>query len=108
MRARAKTSRIGATAVPPALIVGVMLFFRAAVIIDINRYYIMSLARKSLGFHVIAKVSLVLIHRLDPQFLHLLIQRVSIDAEEVGGFGFDAAAAGQGAVDQRVLDLPDE
>ncbi len=34
------------------------------------------------------------VNRFDSQFLHLLIERVAVDAEEVGGFGFDIAAFG--------------
>jgi hypothetical protein len=48
-----------------------------------------------------------LILRLDPQIFHLLIQGVAIDAEEVGGFGFDAAALGQRSVDESLFDLID-
>ncbi len=41
-----------------------------------------------------------LIRRFDAKLFDLLIQRVAVDAEEVGGLGFDVAAFGQGAVDE--------
>src|SRR3954470_125045 len=47
------------------------------------------------------------IRRIDPQLLHLLIQRIPVDPQEVGGLGLDAAALGQRPVDQGVLDLVD-
>src|SRR6266581_7609555 len=40
-----------------------------------------------------------LLHRLDPQLLHLLVERVPVDPQEIRGFGLHAAAFGEGAVD---------
>ncbi len=50
---------------------------------------------------------MILITGLNAKIFDLFVQGVAVNAQEVGGLGLHAAAFGQCAVDQRVLDLVD-